>query len=442
MDHSFKFRSRLYDWVIYLSNMTDLVSPVVAEHQLRTAYIASGIAAEMGLDDAQCEQVLLAAALHDIGALSVQERLSCLSFELNHPQQHAEAGYLLLRDFAPLATIAAHVRDHHSPWSCVGDDRRTAPSLASNIINLADRVEISIARNKSPKGQFAALCATLDSHRGTLFAPEVVAAFTSLSKRDDFSAALEKADLHKILTARCPSAPLLLNDQDLTELATLFGHTIDFRSRFTALHSSGTAAIAASLAKLMGFSEHDVRLMKAAGLLHDIGKLSVSRELLEKPGMLDDHEFETIKTHPAHARRLLATFPELQTLNDWVSYHHERIDGKGYPFGLRGDDIPLGARVLAVADVFVALTEDRPYRSGMSPEEALTIVSSMSTQGALDRAVVEQLEEHFKYLNALRVRVQQLAQKTYASFCRQLCAVDTNEHPVSSPATDAAACAA
>lgn len=426
MNSNITVNSRLHDWVMYLCHITDLVSPMVAGHQTRTAYIASGIACEMGLSEELCEQVLLAAAVHDIGALSVQERLACLTFEMLNPQHHAEAGYLLLKGFAPFATLARLVRAHHVPWSTIAGKRHADPTMriASNIINLADRAEVSIVRDRPVKEQLFALCEKMSSVSGTLFSPEIVAAFVALGRRDSFSDELESESLEEILSARCTGAPFLLNAEELLKLGTLLGRTIDFRSRFTAVHSNGVAAISAALAKLMGFNAEDVQLMKAAGLLHDVGKLSVPREVLEKPAALTREEFDVIKAHPANARRLFDNLPQLHALRDWVSCHHERLDGCGYPFALRGDEIPLGARIMSVADIFVALVEDRPYRAGLSPEEALGIVKSMVTQGALDADVVGHLEQHFKYMNLLRSRVQNAARTAYVSFCTQLSHVD------------------
>ncbi|MDT8423347.1 MAG: HD domain-containing protein [Desulfuromonadales bacterium] len=435
MNSTFTVNLRLHDWVMYLCHITDLVSPKVAGHQTRTAYIASGIACEMGFSKEMCEQVLLAAAIHDIGALSVQERLACLTFEMLNPQHHAEAGYLLLKGFAPFATIARLVRAHHVPWSTIVDKRHADPTMriASNIINLADRVEVSIVRDRPLKEQLFALCEKMSSVSGTRFAPEIVAAFVALSRQDSFSAELESESLAEILSARCAGVPFLLNAEELLKLATLLGRTIDFRSRFTAVHSNGVAAISAALAKLMGFSAEDVQLMKAAGLLHDVGKLSVPREVLEKPAALTREEFDVIRAHPANARRLFDNLPQLYALSDWVSYHHERLDGRGYPYALQGDEIPLGARIMSVADFFVALTEDRPYRAGLSTEEALRIVKSMVTQGALDADVVRYLELHFEHMNLLRSRVQNAARAAYVSFCTKLRHVDV----VCAPAGDA-----
>ena len=342
------------------------------------------------------------------GRFRFRKEFPVLSFELNAKQQHAEAGYFLLRQFGPFAEVAEIVRYHHVPWS-FGHGRThngRVVDLCSHIVNLADRVEISINREVPVKKQLQALRDKISAHRNTLFCPDVVDAFSALSERDYFCYDLDSPSLEKTLSSRCQSPPVEFNLDTLTDLATLFGYTIDFRSRFTALHSSATAVIASSLAESLDFSESETRLMKAAGLLHDVGKLGVPREILEKPCALEKDEFEIIKAHPFHCHRMFHDFTELNEFNKWISFHHERLDGKGYPFGLKGDAIPLGSRVLAVADVYVALTENRPYRQGLTPENALAVVKENMVGGALDDNVVSCLDDNFLYLDGLRRRVQ------------------------------------
>ena len=136
--------------------------------------------------------------------------------------------------------------------------------------------------------------------------------------------------------------------------------------------------------------------MLVAGYLHDLGKLAVNNAILEKPGQLDDEEFNSIKSHPFYTYRTLQVIKEFETINTWAALHHERLDGSGYPFHLTAEDIPLGSRIIAMADVFTAITEDRPYRKGMDRDEVLGVMSGMVAGKKLCPNVFQLLADHFE----------------------------------------------
>jgi len=154
---------------------------------------------------------------------------------------------------------------------------------------------------------------------------------------------------------------------------------VDAKSRWTAGHSHRVTQYALWLAERVGLPSDFVEKVRLSGLLHDVGKIGVPDAILEKPDRLTDDEFAIIKRHPEEGYRILSPIRQLRgDILDGVLYHHERVDGKGYPFGLVGEEIPFMGRLLAVADGFDAMTSDRPYRPGMPKEKALAIL----TEGA------------------------------------------------------------
>jgi diguanylate cyclase (GGDEF)-like protein len=150
----------------------------------------------------------------------------------------------------------------------------------------------------------------------------------------------------------------------------LLAETLDLRDEATARHSRTVGRYAQETGRRLGLEPHRVERLRIAGVLHDIGKIGVSDEILRKPGKLDAAEWADMRRHPGLGARILAN-AGLHDVAGWVLAHHERIDGAGYPAGLAGDDIPLEARVLAVADAFEAMIADRPYRRAMAHEAAL-----------------------------------------------------------------------
>ncbi|HNU75514.1 MAG TPA: response regulator [Deltaproteobacteria bacterium] len=153
---------------------------------------------------------------------------------------------------------------------------------------------------------------------------------------------------------------------------------LEARDAYTRGHSEAVASIATRIAAGMGMSREETDLVMLGGKLHDLGKIGVVDSVLLKPGKLSDEEFAIIKRHPVIGADILRPVPSLAKILPIVLYHHERIDGKGYPEGLKGDRIPLWARITAVGDTYHALTSDRPYRAGMDREKALQIIESAS----------------------------------------------------------------
>lgn len=146
---------------------------------------------------------------------------------------------------------------------------------------------------------------------------------------------------------------------------------IDAKDRYTKEHIQRVKGIAVSIAKELGLTGNDLKALETAALLHDIGKIAIPEHILTKPGRLTDEEFESIKCHPDMGAKILQPVPFPFPVMPAVRSHHERWDGGGYPDGLRGEDIPLGGRILAVADVYDALTTDRSYRPGWPHEKAV-----------------------------------------------------------------------
>ncbi|EAX47344.1 metal dependent phosphohydrolase [Thermosinus carboxydivorans Nor1] len=146
---------------------------------------------------------------------------------------------------------------------------------------------------------------------------------------------------------------------------------LEAKDAYTYGHSSQVSAIASAIGRQIGLSEQELFNVRIAALLHDIGKIGVPDQILNKPGRLDETERQTIEQHPVIGAKILAGIPALARVTDMVKHHHARWDGKGYPEALAGEEIPLGARIIAVADAYQAMTSDRPYRSGMAADVAM-----------------------------------------------------------------------
>ena len=166
--------------------------------------------------------------------------------------------------------------------------------------------------------------------------------------------------------------------QGLSESIFAFAKTLEFKDHYTGEHVENTVHFAIGVAKELNLSKEDVELIKQASMLHDLGKIGISENILLKKGKLNKKEFEEIKKHPQIGADIIRPIQFLHDLIPFIFYHHERWDGKGYPSGIRGEDIPLGARVIAIADVYQALISDRPYHKAFTKKAAIDIIKKAS----------------------------------------------------------------
>ena len=243
--------------------------------------------------------------------------------------------------------------------------------LLARIMGIAQAVEVELTRG----GAEHAL-EVLGSRAGTWFDPWLVADLVLAASAPGFWEGLDgEGDVHAVLAPLEPGDRLIVaDDTRLDRVAEAFARVIDAKSPYTARHSDGVARFAVLIAERLGFDPRDVRDLRRAGLLHDIGKLGVSSRILDKPGKLDEDEWKQMRRHPELTARILGQVEQLRDLAAMAAAHHERLDGRGYHLGLTAGQLSPSARVLAVADVAEALSADRPYRAGLAPDVVLDII--------------------------------------------------------------------
>jgi putative nucleotidyltransferase with HDIG domain len=229
---------------------------------------------------------------------------------------------------------------------------------------------------------------------GQWFDPEIVKATVAL----DRAGALwqhclpsdDSAGAHHAVLQAEPGAGGKLEAGSIDRICEAFAEVVDAKSPFTFRHSVGVKDAAMMIGKSLGLAPERMQMLRRAALLHDIGKLSVSNMILDKPGHLDENEFRVVKRHAALTREILSRMPALDEISVIAGEHHEKLDGTGYPFGLKAEHLSLEARLIAVADVYGALSEDRPYRPRLDPEEIFRIMKK-DVPGKLDGECFEAL---------------------------------------------------
>jgi len=408
----------LFDLVAPVARTVDMMCPAVADHHMEVAYLAFRICEELNLPAQEICDIAIAGALHDIGAFSLNERLDLLEFEDDKPTQHSLAGYVLLKDFAPFAAMAPMIKYHHVPWEN-GEGKSQKGEVVprgSHILHLADRVAVLIPGEKGLLGRVSGICDTIVDRSGDVFVPEFVDAVVRLAKKDYIWLEATSDSVERILRRNLAPQTHELNVDELLAFSRMMCKVIDFKSEFTATHTSGLAATALALARVLGFSEDECVMMQVAAYLHDLGKLAVPVEILEKPAKLTDDEWPLMRSHVYYTYQVLDPIESFDTITSWSALHQERLDGSGYPFGYSAESIPEGARVMAAADVFTAITENRPYRKGMEDRQARAVLRNMAERNELDANVVKTLLEHFDELSHVRAEAQEQAIEEYREF--------------------------
>ncbi len=417
---------RLSELIGALSFALDITEGQPAGHAARSCVIGTRLAAHLGLSEEERFSLFYALLLKDCGCSSIGSQVAEL---YGHDDQAVKSTLRAIDHRKPIAVLGHAIRNTEPGGGAVARARRFAGllrngassarelntircdrgadiarmvgldergvdgirsinehwdgggipdgiageeiPLLARVMGIAQALEVELTRG----GAQHAL-EVLQSRAGTWFDPSLVADLALAARAPDFWEGLDgEGDLHALLAPLEPGDRLIVADETrMDRVAEAFARVIDAKSPYTARHSDGVARFAVLIAERLGFEPREVRDLRRAGLLHDIGKLGVSSRILDKPGKLDEDEWKQMRRHPEFTARILGQVEQLQDLAAMAAAHHERLDGRGYHLGLTAEQLSPSARVLAVADVAEALSADRPYRAGLAPDAVLDII--------------------------------------------------------------------
>ncbi|HHV63355.1 MAG TPA: HD domain-containing protein [Firmicutes bacterium] len=396
-----------------LSMVLDVEEDKKLYHGWRVAAVATLAAENLGTE--LLPEVFYGGLLHDIGAMGFPDHMvhyPTLEAQLSVPEilQHPARGAAIIQEIPGLEGATGMILEHHEYWNGRGypaGKREAEISQESQVLRAADSLDLvfraytGIHISGAPIGPAsnspgASSISTLKNH---------IAATFELGAGSEFSRPVYELIIESagIGSSRAPDSSSdsvfqhLLSEDGLKELISdirgripaiiprcrqnpgrlvlsIFAKVIDAKHQYTAGHSERVAEYAVRIGKAMGLKPSELREIEAAGLLHDTGKVSVPRSVLDKSGKLTADELRIIRGHPRLTLDIIGSIRGFGEVARIAGYHHERYDGKGYPDGLKGADIPLGARILAVADTLDAVTSGRPYQRVMSCQEALELL--------------------------------------------------------------------
>ncbi len=376
---------------------------VTNKHAKRVAYMSVCTAMQMGITDRKLQDLAVCALLHD-NALTqyIQEEFhNDISHvdsikELPHAGAHCVMGEQNIKDIPFYTDVKNVILYHHENADGSGPfgKKWNEIPLFARIIHMCDLLDMVCLRKAVDFETWKKISEFLSKIRGTVIDDECadafMDAFTGVSVMN-----MEDLQIEKSLWEKVPREKIELTFEQIKNIAGFFARIVDYKSPFTSTHSIGVAECARKLSGYMGFDDETVQKMYLAGALHDIGKVAIGNDILEKPDRLTDEEFDTMKHHALYTYRILSDIDDFDEIRDWAAFHHERLDGTGYPFGKSADELNECERIMACVDIYQALTESRPYKKGMTHEKAIVILEDMAQKGWLDKNIVLKTDECF-----------------------------------------------
>ena len=333
------------------------------------------------------EDTMLVCFSHDIGSYKTEKFANLLDFDAKNTLEHCVYGYLFMKHFSFLQDKAEVFLYHHIPYS--QRDTIDSPYIDDGIlIHFLDRIDIlNIATNSNEK-----IIDKLIENRGTLFNPKDVDDFIELEEKEHVLEVLREEKYHDDVKAYFDVADRI--KRLIGPVVDMLAFEIDFRSEQTVVHSITTAVIGRCIAEKMNLPKMDVYRVESAGKMHDIGKIRIPSKILEKPSKLTPKEYEEMKKHAEYTEEIIGDlFPE--EIVKMASRHHERIDGSGYPRGLKGNQLSTLERIVEIADIVSALVYKRSYRDAYDKQTVLSIINEETAAGKFDPSIIKIVNDNY-----------------------------------------------
>ncbi len=264
--------------------------------------------------------------------------------------------------------------------------------MEAALIAAADSVDVAYQLQNVPAANLEALRGKISANAG-LYSTKAAAGILLDVMDAGMLEKLRDGNISSTMDKSLPRWEVDLCDPSVIKIAGFISHIIDFKSMFTRKHTSQIANRAWLMAGYYGYSKEDKAALFLASSLHDIGKIAVPVEVLEKNGPLNDDEFQIIKSHVRLTHDWLCNIPGFEIIKNWASNHHEKINGLGYSFGKPGEELDFNSRLIACIDIYQAVSEERPYHSARSHEETMPVLYGMAAKNLIDKKIVKDIDD-------------------------------------------------
>jgi HD-GYP domain-containing protein (c-di-GMP phosphodiesterase class II) len=373
-----------------------------SNHGKRTAYLTVCIARRMNLSEEEIYDAAALSILHDNG-LSESSLYEDLPGEWDHAvtrfegsRGHCMIGEKNIKDYPFLTKPQDVILYHHERYDgngyfgLKGDDI----PLISQIIAAADSFENYF---KFADGDYSheEVLKWLSICQAGMVCPRLAKVLQLMVEDQSVWANLSNDRIEQALDEVVPSFEMDISLDKIRQVTGVFSRIVDCKSSFTRRHSKGLAEKAARMAEYYNKDQEETARLIIAADLHDLGKLAVPNSILDVPRALTPEEFETVKKHVYYTRVALENIRGFEDITEWAANHHEKLNGKGYPFGKTGVELDFNSRMMGCLDVYQALTEDRPYRAGMPHSQAVKVLSDMADNGFVDSGITKDIDQAF-----------------------------------------------
>ncbi|MDR2728123.1 MAG: HD domain-containing protein [Chitinispirillales bacterium] len=371
-----------------LSYALDIAGKNNLSHSKSTAYLSVSIGRELGFNESKMTELYYAALLHDIALSNSYDML-----------QHCIDGERLVRNLPLPEGIAESIHYHHELYDGSGEFGLSGESIpkGAHIICFASAFDDIFGKmfDKFDRSLFLQAHDWLEANK-PLYSEDIKNAFDNLMKRESFLLDyFNNETRYTLLNKFVIDDDTCYGYDDVLKYAYCFAGIIDCKSPFTSNHSHGIAELARKAVTCLGYSDEIQNEMYIAGLLHDIGKLHVPVDILHKNDKLTPEERFEINKHTYYTRKILEQIDGFEKIVNYAANHHEKLDGTGYPYRIPDSQLSELEKIMAVCDVYQALTEERPYRENLPPEKVWGIIDDMSEKRHLDKFLVQKIKQFF-----------------------------------------------
>ena len=368
-----------------ISNMLKMQNAKLLDHGSRVGYLVAKMLETKGLSEKDILEGYLMGLLHDIGAYKTEEIDKLIQFETKNVCEHSVYGYLILELAEVMKEKADVVLYHHTPWDKIDGLTDKKKELA-NLIFLADRVEIYVRSKHEPIAM-----ELLKKH--PLYSNDNLNLFFAADQKYDLQKRLLDGSFINDTEKYLYRAEF--SEEELKKWIRMVAFLIDFRSESTVTHTITMVSASISIAKQMGLGKQQLDEIYTGAYIHDLGKIAIPLEILEKPGKLTFDEMEVMKTHILLTGNIIRGHVSDNVYKIAIR-HHEKVNGEGYPYGIKDDELTLAEKIVAVADIYSALSGKRSYKEKFDKEKIISIMMQMAEREQIDKEVVNVLVENFE----------------------------------------------
>ena len=400
------FTDFLYAMSFALDAIEHEFTEATAEHGKRVAWLSMKMLEGTGLSEEELVDCVGCAILHDNAVAEYLQEERNLQrtpvnpnveegFDMSRFARHAIIG----ERNAALLPFRTDVKNvilwHHENADGSGalGMRGEQTDLRSEVIHLADAVDILYDLKTASASIYDKIRQFVSGQAGRLFSDRAVTQFQKISLQDILELQMKGPEV--LLKERLPAVWHDYSDEEIKAIAGFFARIVDYKSPFTTMHSMGVASKAKAMAEYYGWNADKVIRFYTAGSMHDIGKVVIGNQILEKPGKLNEQEYSVMKDHARATLDILSDIDGFEDITEWAANHHEKLDGTGYSHGMNASQLSFEERLMACIDIYQALTEDRPYKAGLSHGKTIAIMKSMVEEGKIDGSITADIASVF-----------------------------------------------